>query len=191
MAERHTLKAFLRGVSEPVFLPIEEQDVNRLNDLLQEQNADASGHRFFYFSSPAGIDVAISLRDLQLVNLLWEPEHAQGLKLETAAPDEESIRVYVRDRAAFVTNAAQPRDVMDVFDYLALGDEPFLHFLDEDGERVFFRRDELVLLTAPSWYMKEAEGEAAEETERENKRTNKGGAKGKEKPKSDRAKDPT
>ena len=122
---------------------------------------------------------------------MWEPEHAQGLKLETAAPDEESIKVYVRDRAAFVTNAAQPRDVMDVFDYLALGDEPFLHFLDEDGERVFFRRDELVLLTAPSWYMKEAEGEAAEETERENKRTNKGGAKGKEKPKSDRAKDPT
>src|SRR5439155_20126787 len=135
-----------------------------------------------------GIEVAISLRDLQLVNLLWEPEHAHGLKLETAAPDEESINVYVRHRAAFATNAAQPRDVKDVFDYLELeGDEPFLHFLDEDGERVFFRRDELVLLTAPSWYIKEAEADEAEEAE-QGKR---GRAKGKEKPKSDRAKDPT
>jgi hypothetical protein len=172
-----SIRFLLAGSPQCFRFEITETDADRLYSVLQGSALD-EGCRFFVFPSPSGVEVAVSLRDLQLLNFYggMDDRPAEGGE----APGGEPIRVYCRGRAEpFEADAGEPLEVYDAMQYLRIFDaltEPFLHFLDEEGEPVVFRPDQVVLVTVPRWYIEQGredsdaeDAEAAAELEKRRK----------------------
>lgn len=165
----HSVRFLLPGHEEFFKFPMKRADAERLSRVIHNlrQPEPGDGPWFFVFPSPVGLHVVISLSDLQLANILWDRPENVAPEFKAPTEEDERIKVYVRGRKVpYETDAAEPSDVVNVVDTLqdfyAL-DEPFLAFLDEDGEEVLFRPDQVMLMTVPEWYIVEGEIELDQE----------------------------
>lgn len=149
-----TIRFLLSGHPRFYFYQIFDSDAHRLHSILQDPVPE-DDDRFFVFPSPEGLEVAIRLADLQVVNILWDDEY-EVVPGEESMGEDLPVSIHCRGHnEPYTSRAADPAEVYDVFFFLEVGNagEPFLRFVDEDGDTVFFRRDQILLMTAPRWYI--------------------------------------
>lgn len=159
------LRIFLQGVAEPVCLPITDEDNERLETSIQADEWEDGPCRMFQLGR-SGLMAFLNLKCVQAMHSLWQCDPSPH---EDGWAQFDVVRLYFHGRAApLECSAAEPIEVYDVVYFLAAYQpsfEGFLSFLDEDGERVAFRPDQLMLLVVPKWIMDEGEAQADEEEE--------------------------
>jgi hypothetical protein len=156
------LRLLMKGVPDFLIYEVDPEVSERLPRILQESERELRRFPFFEFSSKDGREVILSIRDIQMANFLWEHGLKPNNHDDESAIDSVGIQLYFRGRPKpFETSAADPAQLGHIFEQLGLVDlerDSFLMFEDEDGEMVWFRPGDLVLLSAPAWLVNLEEG---------------------------------
>jgi transcriptional regulator with XRE-family HTH domain len=169
-----TLKYSLRGGATGQFL-ISGPDMNHLNSLLQ----DEEGGGFVVLPS-TDRQYALNRKHLLFCHLLFDP--ADQIIPEKKKEDKSfEVQFYLADRSEPLPfdvdpDTSSPDDdyaeasfqLQDLFHYAELGiNSRRLHFVDVDGERAFFRPDDVAMFSVPLWLIEPnvSDEETDEETE--------------------------
>jgi hypothetical protein len=89
--------------------------------------------------------VIVSLPDIQLVTFGWDVE-----LMSVSEPAVPKIEIFFRGTAQpyqAILEDPGPLETIFLASSFEVEDEPFVHFLDGEGEAVFFRSEQVVLLT--------------------------------------------
>jgi hypothetical protein len=141
------LEIMLPGYPEPLRYEIDPADGERLQQVLQLP-ADELDF-FFSFTTKDDQHVILSVQDIQLANFLWE-SRAYIARKRWRLP---RIKICFRDQSKpyqdFLGDASWLQIVYKT-ETFGEEDEPFLSFLNVEGDEIFFRSTQ-VLLLAYSW----------------------------------------
>jgi hypothetical protein len=143
VVKSYHLRFQLNGIPEPLYFAVDQAESEWLQHLLQ-----APEHRslpFFFFTTTDGHKVIVSLADIQLVTFGWDVE-----LVSASEPPGPKIEIYFRDTAQPYRGLLEdpgPLETIFLASSFEVEDEPFVHFLDGEGEAVFLRSEQVVLLT--------------------------------------------
>ncbi|MCK1659445.1 helix-turn-helix transcriptional regulator [Bradyrhizobium sp. 151] len=167
-----TVKYKLRGGAEGNF-PISGPDMNRLNSILQDEAEDG-----FVVLPSVDRQYALNLKHLVFCQLLFDRP-----SIEVEAPREKSFEVlfYLTDQREPLRFDVDPDtslleqeedpdplavQLQDLFYYVEMGaDRRRMSFVDWDGERAFFRSDDVSMFSVPLWLIEPNANEEDEVTE--------------------------
>jgi serine/threonine protein kinase len=153
----HHVRFRLKRCSKAFVFPVSDENVRRLRHYMTGPRKDLNLD-YFYFSSLNGRDVCLRIDSLEYVNLLWdvgtrgptnrtEDSTAEWTFVYFDSGNEEySVSTEDSERLFDVLNRLEMRDIVD---------NPFAGLLDEDGEELFFRLDNIAMFDAPSWLVNE------------------------------------
>ena len=148
----HSVRFRLKRYPKPFVFPISDENVKRLRHYLTEPH-ESLNLDYFYFSSLSGRDICLRIDSLEYVNFLWDVRPRvstdQG---EDSANDWTSI-YFTSGNEEYAVSAEDTERLFEVLTCLEMGDltqTPFAGFLDEDGEELFFRLDNIAMFDAPS-----------------------------------------
>jgi len=147
VSTRHFLKFFIRTIEAPLVLEVEESASKRLDHVLRSTDHDSDLDRCFYFDTIDNRAVAINLRFIQAVNILWEPNRSLDPE-----PYEGDIEIKLRDRTDSIhTMVEEEVEIADFFASLENGllETAFPCFEDEDGEMLFVALQDIIYVIAP------------------------------------------
>jgi len=143
MVKSYHLRFQLNGLPEPLYYAVDREESEWLQHLLQ-----APEHRswpFFFFTTTDGHKVIVSLPDIQLVTFGWDVE-----LMDVGEPPVPEIEIYFRGTAQPYRGILEDPGALETIFLTSsfdVEDEPFVLFLDGEGEEVFFRSEQVVLLT--------------------------------------------
>lgn len=145
----HHVKLLLAGVDEPLSIRVDEKVSQRVRQAFDMTSDDA---RFVLIDTVDGDLVAISMNDVQMANFLFE----MGTFTPTEAR-EERILVRLRGRAEpFETATEGPEDTLrDAIASLEFNETEYVSFVDEDGEDVVLRADQIICMVVPREFLVE------------------------------------
>jgi transcriptional regulator with XRE-family HTH domain len=171
---QYTLKVLLRGHEDPLFYSFAPNELDRLFEAVQQEEAIDSGLSFIVFDSEY-VRVAINLRSMIFCHFLWDLGSYKLIRTEPDEPIEDdegpdqTVHVFFGENPTPVTISAEAEDGPDLesdqsylnFIFCALDGscEPQerLQIVDEDGESAFLRAGDIALLTAPLWVLDSSE----------------------------------
>lgn len=167
-----TVKYRLRGGAAGNF-PISGPDVNRLSSILQDEAEDG-----FVVLPSVDRQCALNLKHLVFCQLLFDRP-----SIEVEAPREKSFEVlfYLTDQREALRFDVDPDtslleqeedpyplavQLQDLFYYVEMGaDRRRMSFVDWDGERAFFRSDDVSMFSVPLWLIEPNANDEDEEDE--------------------------
>lgn len=151
-AVTHSVRFRLKGYSDVFVFPISNADQKRFRGYLADHDKDKLSHNFS-FSSTNGRDVCINPACLEFANFLWEPGVSQRKKVEQEDTNEVIFMYFASGGPAYTLWTEDPILLYDTVLSLELGgasSRTFSMFIDEDGEDLFIRLDNLAMLNAPT-----------------------------------------
>ena len=166
----HYLKFYISGIEEPFIFHVSEAEFERGRGIEVLDIGDPM-MQFFCFDTVDSRSVAVSLRDVEMIQYLWEPIYPMPseVKLPEGELDQDSqeyedrqnyeVRLYFRDRKEpHVCGSSNPEDLHSIMLSLDGGsfvEHPYLVFGDEDDEEISFNAQHLQLITLPAEGLRE------------------------------------
>jgi len=147
MVKSYFLRFQMSGISEPIIYLVSQEESERLRQVLQDPERKHRTWPFVFFTATDGQKVTVSIADIQMVTFGWDIGLAP--EPEEEEPPLPKIEIYYRNtaqpyqaflgdpgllEAIFLANAFEPEE------------EPFVFFLDGEGEEVSFRPAHMVVL---------------------------------------------
>lgn len=142
------LSAFLRGLREPKVWTVSRETAERLETVLANRASKVLG--FFCFDDDRGTSVALNLKHLQAVRILWEPLRLESPPKADYEPAAGAELYLVGKRSPVIVGACEDEEPYLTFDLELAGGGEFVSWLDEDGEMFHVSTDHLVLAVYPS-----------------------------------------
>ena len=154
MAKRYYLSILLRDELDFISYQVDENECNRLRNVLSTRGNSTGMSDFFLFDTVPGRTVAMNLVQVQAVRYLWEAENV------SSDSNEESLAINIRlsGRAIPLEEYTEdPEPLYTLFSLLEYGsdEEAFPGFIDEDGELIQLNAKEIVWIDAPTHLIKE------------------------------------
>lgn len=155
MAKQYLINLLMRGHADAIEFEVRESDWLRSQGLFDHAGDFYDAARFLTFDAVAGLAVAISLSDVQLVRFPWNAvEFPSDLKHK-----EDDVHVWLRGRnkPIKITSNEEKESLSAFFILLESGAEyaQFPGFTDVDGELALFNSQEVVMVTAPLHVVRE------------------------------------
>jgi hypothetical protein len=142
------VKLFLTGIRDPFVFKVEKEQSDRVN--IELQSASSTG-RCVVFDTVDDRTVAVSIADIQAAHFLVDV----GTYATSKDDDEpDPIGVYLRGRnEPILAGSEDPEGLNQLLDDLEGPADPsgaeFTSFVDEDGEELVIRYDQLVCMIVP------------------------------------------
>jgi transcriptional regulator with XRE-family HTH domain len=163
-----TVKYRLRGGAEGTFR-ISGPDMNRLNSILQSETEDG-----FVVLPSVDRQYALNVKHLVFCQLLFDrpsieieaPREKRCEVLFHLADQREPLRFDVDpDTSLLDEEKDDPLSVQlqDLFFYAEMGFDQRISFVDWDGERAFFRPDDVSMFSVPLWLIEPNVSDEADE----------------------------
>lgn len=163
---QYFIEFYLRGIVDAYSYPVTPEMHDRLRSVLPDIQLDETFPRFWGFETIDGRCVTISIHDIQLARLLWEP----GVSNDVTEDDDEyddKISLYLRGRSepfcCSTSSARQAFELLIDIDTAQEADSRFLSFVDENEEDVFFNVTDLLIFEAPKKFIDDGESEGNED----------------------------
>jgi hypothetical protein len=148
---RYYIVLVMKGLKKPFRYEVGSEEIERCKnvlDMVSGKSGKLKNQRFFCFAAVNRISVAVSVYDIQLAHFLWEKAMEQND--EDDEPGREGVHFYFRNKLApYKAGFDNPVDAASLHIRLDSGefsDSEFFSFLDIDGEEVWVRFNELVLV---------------------------------------------
>lgn len=148
------LNVFFHGARKPAVFRVRQKETERFKRNLSSFSNDNSA-AFVWFETLDGTNICLNLAFIQAVRVLWEPQ---------AYPEQTNyydgmIRLFFIGREEPVeANTEDPELLIDFYQDLENGPdigESFVSFLDEDGEDVIVKMQELLYVECPNTIIQE------------------------------------
>ncbi len=154
MTKQYYLSLLLRDELDFIAYQVDENECNRLRNVLSTRGNSSSMSDFFLFDTALGRTVVMNLDQVQAVRYLWQAENV------SSKPNEESLAINIRlsGRAIPLKEYTEdPEPLYTLFSLLEYGsdEEAFPSFIDEDGELIQLNAKEIVWIDAPTHIIKE------------------------------------
>ena len=189
--EKFSFSFFLRKKENPFVYEIGEEERQRFNKICDLEIMDRVDNSFFCFETQNGLQVAVSLKNLQFAYNLFDPDYDKILEktfsenngggsislsllnkrmsFDSTYPFHENVHIYIKDRKEIlkcgVDNASEAFNIMHFLESYPEHGERFLSFLDIDGEDVIINPEEILVLEIPSKLYNEGYKEIFPESE--------------------------
>ena len=95
---QHFIEFYLRGVPESYVYPVTPEMHERLRSVLPDIQFEETFPKFWGFETTDGRCVTISIHDIQLARLLWEPGVSDNVQKDDVEYDNK-ISLYLRGRS--------------------------------------------------------------------------------------------
>ena len=139
----HYLEFLMNGSPDTIRYEVTEEDSERLRSVLQEPLNEFN--LYFCFTAKDDRNVVVSIRDIQMVNRLWE----SGVYLLRKKWRFPKIQVYFRGQSKSYEDDLEDSDWLQAVyntETFEEPDEPFLSFINVEGDEIFFNIEQIVLL---------------------------------------------
>ncbi len=143
------LEIYFKTTEEPFIFKIRKKESERFKNNLESYNNNKNKTKFFIGDTIEGKYIGINLSLIQLIRVLWEP---------LSSPEDEKfyegpIKIYLLNRKSpILADTVDPDILVDIFHELEHGPEivgSFVTFIDEDGEEVIIKMEELLYIECP------------------------------------------
>lgn len=149
-----------RGQDDQIFV-VEETEVDRLSSWLLNPDEDLG---LFWFSTRDDRSIAVNLKYVQVVRVLWDFEfeilHTAATLDTNDTEVPEQVIVCLRGKSELLNIDSNDYDGIYNF-FLNLERSfkisQFPYFDDVDGETVYVNKNELIWASAPGWMIKAGE----------------------------------
>lgn len=161
------LRIFLTDITEPLVFKVDKETSERV-----ERNLERRLMSCCWFSTVDGREVAVNLGCIDLINFLWQPgflEPPDPLPSDVSDEEEDedsTISLHFKGRATpYETEVDEAWRAWDLFGNLGEVDvdDPFISFLDVDGENVYVDARKLIYVEGPASLLSRGAKEAEEQ----------------------------
>lgn len=160
------IEFYLRGIAETFVYPVTQENHERLRAVLPEKEMESVPPEFWGFETTDNRTVVISVHDIQLARLLWEPGQSDEHERNDTDEYSDKLSIYLRGRKepyrCSTSSARQAFELLIDVDTAPEADSRFLSFVDEDGEEIFFNSSDVVVFEVPKEFVKEGQAEDEE-----------------------------